>query len=483
MAIWKKATRADVQEINRRYAEAKARTETFYPQQITGTVYYISSLNGNDANDGMSEQTAWKSCEMLKTANLQSGDTVLFECGSLFREQMKLVNGITYSSYGIGAKPLFYGSISASNPADWEDLGKGLYRFKQEIVWHNDIGNIVLGGGRAWGIKIQKCDDGDNTLALHGVSNGLQFFEDIESVPFKGGEDLPRVNLAYHHDPAGYVYFYSEAGNPAEVFSSVELSQSIKIFNGGFVENVTFSNLHFANIACFAIRTAGCKNIQVYNCSFEFIGGAIQFGYECPWRNYRTRYGNAIENWGGSERVTVKNCYFNQIYDAGVTTQSNDPNAHQEYLCYEGNVFDYNQYCLELWSGGKDCRLTDISFSNNFCRGVAGGLTTQRPDKGHEAYFNSKGNYTKTNCRVEGNVVFDSVNSLIRCNQLKTEQYPSGYVLDRNVYLHSEGKQFALISKEYPSHDNNLQSVSYSEETVQMLSNEWFEKNGVFYCL
>ncbi len=482
MAIWKELDDFERSQLERRYTQAKQITEGFYEQEITGTVYYISSFRGDDANSGTRPNEAWQHCEMLKSAKLVAGDTVLFECGSLFRENMmEIVNGVTYSSYGKGEKPKFYGSIDASGANDWEPLGDDLYRFKQFIVWHNDIGNMVFDGGRAWGIKIQKCDDCEKSLKLCNVSNGLETFEEIPSVPFSEGEQLPRVNLAYFHSKDGYIYLCCKAGNPAEVFSSIELSQSVKIFNSEYTENATFSNLHFLNVGCFAIRTVGCKNIQVYHCAFEFIGGAIQFGYECPWRNYRTRYGNGIENWGGSNGMSVKNCYFNQIYDAGITTQSNEANAHQENLCYEGNVFDCNQYAFELWSGGDECRLTNILVQNNFCRNVACGMTTQRPDKGHESFFNSKGNYRKQNCKVIKNIIYGSANSMIRCNQYRTLQYPEGYVMDENIYVNRAGNQFALTSKLFPAHSEELQAFYYCEDTVRILEDSDVEKKSLFY--
>lgn len=483
MAIWQAATESVLTELNEQYKVAKQNTEKFYPQDITGNVYYISSVHGNDKNDGRSERTPWKSCGMIKSAPLEAGDTVLFECGSLFRESMGIVSGVTYSSYGIGEKPKFYGSIDASKEADWTCVAPNLYCYRKKIAWHNDIGSIVFDGGRAWGIKIQKCTDGDMSLRLSHVSNGIDFFDEIPSVPFSCGEQLLRMNLAYYHSEEGDLYLCCEGGHPTTVFSSVELSQSIKIFDSNYVENVSFSNLTFANVACFAIHTRGCKNIEIRNCNFEFIGGAVQFGYECSWRNYRTRYGNAIENWGGCDGMVVKNCYFHQIYDAAITTQSNDKTAHQENLCYEGNVFDCNQYAVELWSGGRECRFTNISVSHNVCNRIADGFTTQRPDKGHEAFFNSKGDYIKTNCKVEDNLILGSVGSIMRCNQLKTEQYENGYVFDKNAYVHNIGKQFALISKEYPEHSSDLQTIGYCLESVERLSNKWFEPNGVFYGL
>lgn len=483
MAKWEKATREILSALCDEFENKKKLTEEFYKEKICGTVFYISSHNGSDDRDGLSPSSAWQHCEMLKNAPISYGDTVLFECGSIFREKLDIVNGVTYSSYGSGEKPLFLGSIDASHAEDWEKVGENLYRFQQHIDMYNDIGNIVLDGGKAWGIKIQKCDDCDMSLALKKVTNGLDFFETIPSIPLTCGKELPDIDLAYFHDKEGYIYLCSKRGNPATVFSSVELSQSVKIFSRSKAEDITFSNLRFACVGCFAIRTVGCKNMTVRNCSFEFIGGAIQFLYENPSRNYRTRYGNAIENWGACNGMRIENCYFNQIYDAGITTQSDGEYDHEENLYYANNVFDCNQYAFELWSGGPESKFTDICVTGNICKNVGGGMTTQRPDKGHESFFNSRGKHPMKNCEVCHNIVIGSVNSMMRCNQLHTEQYPDGYFMDNNVYVNQLGQDFAWISEDYPAHSRMLKAVPYREDTVKELFCEWFEKNGKFYYL
>ncbi len=482
MAKWLKATEDVLARLDKEYAEKKKKTEGFYSEKITGTVYYISSVNGCDENDGRAPERAWRSCSMLASSELTCGDTVLFECGSVFRERVKLTCGVTYSSYGKGEKPLFYGSIDASAKDAWEKVGEDLYRYKNVIDMHNDIGNIVFDSGKAWGIKIQKCDDCDMSLALKRVTNGIEFFEEIASVPFERGEQLPRVDLAYFHSNDGYIYVCSKNGAPNERFSSVELSQSITVFYlYGYTENVTFSNLHVVCAACFGIRTSGCKNITVRNCEFEFIGGAIQFGYECPWRNYRTRYGNAIENWGSCDGMTVENCYFNQIYDAGITTQSNDAHARMENLRYHENVFNCNQYAFELWGGGSESYFGNVSIKGNIGKNTGDGFSTQRPDKGHESFFNSKGRHKISNGVITDNVSIGSVGCIMRSNRLCSKEYREGYFFDRNVYVYETGKCFALISKDYPSFSGDIVPVEYSEETVKLLENDAFEQNGSFY--
>jgi hypothetical protein len=114
---------------------------------------------------------------------------------------------------------------------------------------------------------------------------------------------------------------------------------------------------------------------------------------------------------------------------------------------------------------------------------VGDGMTTQRPDKGHESFFNSSGRHPMTNCRVIQNIVNGSVGTMLRCNQLHTDAYQDGYLIDENIYIHREGLNFGLISQDYPEHNRMLQDVKYCEDTVTMLSNDWFESKGVFYYM
>ncbi len=464
-----------------RREEVRKGTEAFAPVVFGERVYYVSSRNGNDENAGTAPNRAWKTCQSLKE-NLTAGDTVLFECGSVFRESVPTVNGVTYSSYGTGEKPRFYGSINAAHEEDWEPVGTHLYRYREEIDKYNDVGNLVFNGGETWGIKIQKRTDAEATLGLSCVSNGKDFYGQIESYPFTVGKDLSdRYDLSYFHGDDNRLYLVCRAGNPGKVFRQVELGQSVKIFKASNVENVSICNLTFSNIGCFAIRMAGCKNLTVRNCEFAFIGGAIQFGYIAPWRNYQTRYGNAIENWGACDGMTVENCSFRQIYDAAITTQSNDKTADMKRLIYRDNVFDQCEYGIELWTGSWDCWFDTVSVRGNVCTGIGEGLCSQRPDKGPESFFNSRGGQRMRDCSVEDNLICGAVGSLMRCNQIHTAAYERGYRFDRNIYVNKEGNPFGLLSEDYPAHSGNLKSVPYTKETVEQLRAGGFEPHGKFY--
>ena len=53
--------------------------------------YYLSS-DGNDANDGFSKGTAWRTIKRMNKQNFQPGDTILLEGGSVFNGTIKLTS-------------------------------------------------------------------------------------------------------------------------------------------------------------------------------------------------------------------------------------------------------------------------------------------------------------------------------------------------------------------------------------------------------
>jgi hypothetical protein len=80
--------------------------------------YYIDSQNGDDNNDGLSENTAWKSHTMVSSVTFQPGDTIAFKRGSQFTGPIHITesgtedNPITITAYGEGEPPRFTNSNS-----------------------------------------------------------------------------------------------------------------------------------------------------------------------------------------------------------------------------------------------------------------------------------------------------------------------------------------------------------------------------------
>lgn len=90
------------------------------------TIYYVSN-SGNDSNDGLTEQTAWKTLNKVNTkmSSFNSGDVIAFKSGDEFYGNLIIskVKGLTFTSYGFGNKPIITGG-------------------RQITGWKNEGGNI-----------------------------------------------------------------------------------------------------------------------------------------------------------------------------------------------------------------------------------------------------------------------------------------------------------------------------------------------------
>ena len=103
---------------------------TVQAEHKEGRDYYISSLNGNNSNDGKSKEKSWETLDKLKEIELQPGDRILLEAGSIFNGFIHLrnVNGtaeypIIITSYGDGDKPVINGNAQG---VWYQDYGQGL---------------------------------------------------------------------------------------------------------------------------------------------------------------------------------------------------------------------------------------------------------------------------------------------------------------------------------------------------------------------
>lgn len=114
--------------------------------------YYIDSKNGNDTNDGRSENLAWSSLSKLETAKLYPGDTVRFKRGSTFTGSLLIDDSgdsqkfITLSDYGDSqlSAPAF------TNPAfdpEKNNFGncirlKGSFILLENVYCHNTVAQL-----------------------------------------------------------------------------------------------------------------------------------------------------------------------------------------------------------------------------------------------------------------------------------------------------------------------------------------------------
>lgn len=390
-------------------------TEEIY--EITGTTYYVSP-NGNDANDGITPETAFKTTNAdIFTRNiLKPGDAVLFERGGLWRliSAIKCKPGVTYGSYGKGEKPTFYGSAyNYANEDFWTpSTKKNIWKVS---VADTDIGIVVLNHGELVGFK---------------KLNGLIALEKNGDFYFNRGEDT--------------LYFYYDGGNPGKAFDDIEIGLRKNIFSVTSAENVTIDNLRIKYSGLFGVSLDNCDNSTITNCEIGFIGGAIQSG--------TTRLGNGIQVWNGVINHRVENCWIYQIYDAAVTFQGDNTYtgaAHMsdiyKNITYANNLFEYSIYSVEFWHGNSAPSVSlavieNFNCVNNISRFAGYGWGDQRADftGNHICVFDRSFPNAKNNNITDN--LFDLANSFIVKWGFISGADMSGFNISNNTYYHGKNR-------------------------------------------
>ncbi|MDD6483412.1 MAG: hypothetical protein PUF72_02400, partial [Clostridiales bacterium] len=81
---------------------------------VSAATYYISN-EGNDTNDGLTEDTPWRTIEKVNQSSFAPGDKILFKTGGVWSGSLWMKNSgtaaapIEISSYGNANKPIING--------------------------------------------------------------------------------------------------------------------------------------------------------------------------------------------------------------------------------------------------------------------------------------------------------------------------------------------------------------------------------------
>lgn len=399
----------------KRIAQIRSTPNTVDPAEAAkkGTVYYVSE-SGSDENDGKSLEKAWRTTERVGKQKLNAGDTVLFERGGLYRGGMFASSGVTYSSYGEGAKPIICGS-----PEDGADPGKwtlhsdtdGVKVWKYDTGTFPDVGAITMNDGEYYAKReVPSYRDG-------------RFYVRGKDIPFEVEKHLP-YDLCYFHkadsvikngipdsnEAKGELYLRCDKGNPGDVFDRIEFSTKTRAFNIQKTSSVTIDNLCFMYCAAAAVGGTGpVDNLTVTNCEAAFIGGAIQtYNFRSANDGRVTRAGNGIETYGTTDGFIVDNCYVRQVYDAGLSHQVADGGSQDidmSNISYTNNVVEDCVYGIEYFNGAAVNESVvrtgeNILIEGNIIRRTATASARHAPTVTHRRRL-SRG-ITETNSGISG---------------------------------------------------------------------------------
>ena len=495
LAGWKKyssfyASYTDDEYIDSLNKEFEARldeilnSESEWETGANGRVFYISP-DGNDSNNGRSESTPWKSTANIKSNKLRAGDVVLFERGGIWREKWTAVAGVTYSAYGEGPKPAFYGSINAADPSVWEEVSENLYKYTPRTfsLQNDDVGCIIFNHGDAYGARVLTQDGYVLQVGMNGItSNGIETWESRKYGAFAGESELNH-DLEYYLNPSSnYLYLYSDKGNPGERFDSIELSLKGNIISGK--SDCTFDNLTIKYGASHGIGMGTVKNVTVRNCEVGWIGGAIQ---NLAAYGEGGRFGNGIEIFGGSNNFNVYNNYVYECFDCGITVQyqnGSDVNMEDGKTIIQINNFFHDnvvERCnspLESWithhqpaSERTFMFMSNVVYENNLCRRSGWGFGGYIHTKTNNNMFYGGGETSAimTNCFIKNNYMWD-VRNLVILAVPTTSNYGKGFIWKNNVIINELDSPFANIAsnfsdmtgwRKFPYNDKSLSLLEY----------------------
>ena len=302
--------------------------------------YYIAA-NGNDCNNGLSQNAPWKTIEKVNNT-IMGGDTVCFRCGDSFFGHIKPPREnstpifTTYTSYGDGPKPVV-SEYKTANPDAWKSCENGVWCLDLKDT-NKFTGNITELDTNVGFLKVDGKIIPHKCFELKELSNPWDFYSDDR-----------------------YVYVKTDVC-PSSLANDIKFACNIHCMK--FADNLSVENIVFMGTGAHGIQGT-VHNASIKNCEFHEIGGSILTSF--PISNIR--YGNGIECWTDSSNVLIENCRFSGIYDVAFTMQGNNVKRGWENITFRGNVIWNCQQSFEIWSKGglPNTGFKNCVFENNIC--------------------------------------------------------------------------------------------------------------------
>ena len=455
----------------------------------TGKIYYLSP-NGNDTNDGLSKECAWKSLSKVNEAfnkkKIVNGDTILFQRGEEFRGNINVTAcDVLIGSYGDESKAKPQILVSPYNGAiqgEWIEVLTNIWHYTIDGCdpFVNDVGVIwcFSDGESKYAQKITNNQNADETQIdlAEILTNDLEFYH--------------FGHASSREATGGALYLYSTS-NPQRRFDDIEFCLGKNGIRFG-----NYTDLHVDNVT---IKYAGnhgigggtVANLKVTNCELGYIGGAMQYYKEE--NGSPVRFGNAIEIYGSvteTKGYTVKdgfvvdNNYIYQVYDAGITFQiTTENNSKIERVVFSNNLVEYCNYDIEYWNTSKsldetiqaNTYINYYKINHNLMRYAGCGVCTTRPDKGRSCIIKTWEHSSKYDNRVVGNFIID--NNIFSS---PTEQMFCISASDENSLPQVTNNQF-YASKDVPFGYYYVSSAKVNYPFSKQKLNKYFPSNEFNY--
>lgn len=472
-------------------------SDTYIPgETYTGTAYYVSA-DGNDNNDGLSPETAWQSAakvgrESMEGGVLQFGDAVFFHRGDIFRSFdfdagttpfTCRIDGVTYSAYGEGEKPIITSSPENGVGAEkWQlvyedESGTKIWQFYNPLT---DIAMVVCDDDvvaeRIYEYALCSGDNPDDcyyescTLDYWWMheDGGVELLGELLPLEKTLTEDLSFVSRPECFNDTDYVsadkpgplYLRCDAGNPGELYENIEFS-TFEIYGLISLEanDLVFDNLSLKYTGTSFIKNwlswKAFKNTVIQNCEFAYGGGSVA--------HYNIWDGNPVVEAQGDgiycvvRNATIRNNYMHDSLCGSIAFEDSNPDyplPEDDYgYCHILDNIFVNTLGLNCDSTARDSsdalmHLNSLILRNNQVW-ETGSLVNDKSIYSCGA-LNLPANYFNE-CIVEDNLFYGMENGYPNNNGiLSMEWYETdqGYTkpqLKNNIYAQYDGGQFATF--------------------------------------
>jgi hypothetical protein len=144
-----------------------ASSSQYHTSSTTPTVYYVSP-NGNDANNGTSRSTAWKTVAKVNASSFKAGESILFEGGETFAGTLSF----SASSWqAASANPVIIGSYGTGRATINSGTDSGFYAHNVSGFVLRDLIFIAGSGNATSGVSLLNDLSGNTKLDYVVLTN------------------------------------------------------------------------------------------------------------------------------------------------------------------------------------------------------------------------------------------------------------------------------------------------------------------------
>lgn len=302
---------------------------------LSATTYYVD-CNGNDSNKGTSTSTPWLTIAKVNSHTFSPGDSILFNRGCTWREQLVVPSSgtsgsvITFGAYGSGAKPILNGSSLVTS---WIVYSGAIY--SASVAW---TPNMVFEDG----LPLTMETSTGAMVAGSYYATGSTLY-----VWTADGSNLSEHTMEASHYPAG-------AAGPNAPNDGL-----VRIYNQNYI---TLDGLDLRESNFYGVKVANTSNITIQNASFEYsfhngISPDEGGGFTAS-SNFNVL--NNTFSYNGITRTRTPGYEGVAINFSGVQTGS-----------ISGNVIDHNYgEGIQIGGGSNNITVSNNSITNDAIIGV-----------------------------------------------------------------------------------------------------------------